>query len=208
MLQMNVWDNALKIKWNLQVVYGAAQEENKLVFLAELSHFFASNTEPMIVGDGFNIIRYSNENSTLNGVHRYTPLFNSIIQFYELRELIMNGRMFTWSNNQENPVFEKLDRVLVTKEWEDLFPQATVNRLPREVSDHNPLIVSTAKKESLPFIQFRFDLSWLKNPEFFALVEKIWNKPCRAKPLLIRYNRNLSCSNNFLKVGVSIFKES
>jgi len=32
MLQMNVWDNALKIKWNLQVVYGAAQEEKNCPF--------------------------------------------------------------------------------------------------------------------------------------------------------------------------------
>jgi hypothetical protein len=89
--------------------------------------------------------------------------------------------MDTWSNNQENPILEKLDRVLVTKEWENLFPQACVDRLPREVSDHNPLIVSTGKKENLPFIQFKFDLNWFKNPEFFTLVKKIWEKPCGAK---------------------------
>ena len=82
----------------------------KLPFLAELSHFCASNSEPMIVGGDFNIIRYIKEKNSLDGVHRHTPLFNDLIRFYELRELIMAGGMFTWSNNQENPVLEKLDK--------------------------------------------------------------------------------------------------
>jgi len=43
MLKMNLWDKVLKIKWNLLTVYGAAQEENKLSFLSELSHFCASS---------------------------------------------------------------------------------------------------------------------------------------------------------------------
>ena len=39
MLQMNLWDKVNKIKWNLLIVYGAAQEEHKLEFLAELLLF-------------------------------------------------------------------------------------------------------------------------------------------------------------------------
>ena len=61
MLQMNFWDKFLKIKWNLLVVYGAAQEENKISVLVELSRYCASNSDPMIVGGDFNIIRYSKE---------------------------------------------------------------------------------------------------------------------------------------------------
>jgi hypothetical protein len=86
MLQLNLWDKVFKTKWNLLVVYGAAQDDKKLLFLAELSHFCASNSNPMIVGGDFNIIRYSNEKSSLDGVHRHTPLFNALIHFYELRE--------------------------------------------------------------------------------------------------------------------------
>jgi hypothetical protein len=64
----------------------------------------------------------------MSGVHRHTQLFNSLIQFYELRELVMNGGLFTWSNNQDPPILEKLDRVLVNKEWEDCFPQVIVQK--------------------------------------------------------------------------------
>ena len=51
----------LKIKWNVLVVYGAAQDENKIIFLAELSRFCASNSEPMVIGGDFNIIRNPSE---------------------------------------------------------------------------------------------------------------------------------------------------
>jgi endonuclease/exonuclease/phosphatase family metal-dependent hydrolase len=50
----------------------------------------------------------------------------------------MTGGLFTWTNNQTPPVLDKLDRILMSKEWEDIFPQAIVKRLPREISDHNP----------------------------------------------------------------------
>lgn len=113
MLQMNLSDKELKTKWNLLVVYGAAQEENKIKFLAELSYFCASNVEPILIGGDFNTIRYSYEKNTDAGVHRHTPLFNSLIHFYELREINMSGGLYTWCNNQENPIMEKLDRILV-----------------------------------------------------------------------------------------------
>ena len=96
----------------------------------------------------------------------------------------MNGGMFTWSNNQDPPTLVKLDRILVTKEQEDIFPQAVVRRLLSEVSYHNPLIVTSGKCDGLPHIQFKFDLNQLQNPNFFVLVEKIWSKPCRAKTAL------------------------
>ena len=46
----------------------------------------------------------------------------TLINFHELREIVMTGGLYTWSNNQENPILEKLDRILASKEWEDIFP--------------------------------------------------------------------------------------
>lgn len=71
----------------------------------------------------------------------------------------MCGGLFTWSNNQENPIMENLDRILITKEWEVLFPQIVVNKLPREISNHNPLIIYAGKSNDFSFIQFKFDMN-------------------------------------------------
>lgn len=190
------------------VVYGAAHEEDKLCFLSELSHFCASSSEPILIGGDFNIIRYANERNKKSGIHRHSRIFNTLISFHELRELDMSGGVFTWSNNQENPTLEKLDRLLISKDWEDLFPLAMVKKLPREVSDHNPLIILTNSKSPTKTIQFRFELGWLKNPDFFIQVEKIWNKPCRAKTTLDKIQQKLKLLKQYFKGWVLMFKVS
>jgi hypothetical protein len=135
----------------------------------------------------------------LGGRHSYSDTFNTLIHFYELREIIMSGGLYTWSNNQDNPTLEKLDRILVSKEWEDIFPNVIVKKLPRKVSDHNPLIVSTTSFKPPSVIQFRFETSWISNPDFLPLVEKIWSKPCRAKSALDKIQQKLKLFKQFFK---------
>jgi hypothetical protein len=84
----------------------------------------------------------------------------------------------------DNPTLEKLDGILVSKEWENLFPNTLISKLPREVSDHNPLILSTVPAKPTKIIHFRFELGWLSNPKFLPIVEKIWARPCRDKTAL------------------------
>jgi hypothetical protein len=129
MLQLNLWDKQNQVKWNLLVVYGAAQEENKIKFLSELSPLCSSNSEPLLIGGDFNLIRYAKERNSNTGVHRHTGLFNSLIHMYELTELTMTGGLFTWSNNQEFPILEKLHRILTTKDWEDIFRLALIKKI-------------------------------------------------------------------------------
>jgi len=43
-------------------------------------------------------------------------------------------------------MYERLDRVLASTEWEEMFPLATVDALTREISDHTPLLLTTAEK--------------------------------------------------------------
>jgi len=92
-------------------------------FLTELSSFCSNNTDPVLIGGDFNIIRFSYERNRQCGVQRFSDLFNTLINFHELREIEMSGGTYTWSNNQEDPILEKLDRILMSKDWEDLFPK-------------------------------------------------------------------------------------
>ena len=45
-------------------------------------------------------------------------LFNAVIDSFDLREIDLTGRQFTWANSLSIPTYEKLDRVLMTTEWE------------------------------------------------------------------------------------------
>jgi hypothetical protein len=90
--------------------------------------------------------------------------FNSIIQNLNLREIHMGGGKYTWTNKQKHPTLEKLDRILMSPEWEDMFPLVAVRKLVRDVSDHNPLLLSSDPLKKTPPHQreFRFELSWLR----------------------------------------------
>jgi endonuclease/exonuclease/phosphatase family metal-dependent hydrolase len=41
--------------------------------------------------------------------------------------------------------YEKLDRILVTIDWEQKFSLASVQVLTREISDHTPLLLDSGK---------------------------------------------------------------
>lgn len=45
---------------------------------------------------------------------KWSSLFNTIIDLHSLIKLQLVNRLFTWSNNRRDPMFEKLDRFLVS----------------------------------------------------------------------------------------------
>jgi hypothetical protein len=100
---------------------GSPQEENKAAFLAELASYCAKSKVPYLTGGDFNIMRFTWEKNRIFHPNKFSATFNSIIHVYELRDLHISGDIFTWSNNQLNLTLEKLDRILISKEWESLF---------------------------------------------------------------------------------------
>ena len=61
--------------------------------------------------------------------------------------------------------------------------------LPRElldhnplilILDHNPLILTTQNNVPLTKLSFKFELAWLKNPDFIPTVKRLWERPCYA----------------------------
>jgi hypothetical protein len=44
---------------------------------------------------------------------RWTSVFNVVIDSFDLREIDLSGRQFSWVNSLPNPTYEKLDRVLM-----------------------------------------------------------------------------------------------
>jgi hypothetical protein len=81
------------------------------------------------VGGDYNILWHLSEKNNTNYDARWSFLFNAVMDGLNLRELEMSGRKFTWANNLASSTFEKLDRILVTTEWEKKFHLATVRAL-------------------------------------------------------------------------------
>jgi hypothetical protein len=70
----------------------------------------------MLVGGDFNIIRRKEEKNNDNFNTRWPIIFNAIIQSFNLREIALSGRQYTWANRRDNPTYEKLDRTLASVE--------------------------------------------------------------------------------------------
>ena len=106
---------------------------------------------------------------------KWPTLFNAVIESLDLKKIVMSGRQYTWAGPGDNLTFEKLDRVLVSTDWEDKFPLSTVEARDRNISDHTPLVLntgaSTHQTEQRPF---KFERGWLIRDGFYDVVANIW----------------------------------
>jgi exonuclease III len=156
--------------------YGAAQEHEKNNFLCELSSFCHKSKHPRLLGGDFDIIRRDEEKNT-PGVNKWSSLFNAIIDHNSLIELNLVDRLYTWSNNRDDPTFEKLDRFLVSPEWDLTYHDTCVRGLNRTFSDHVPLCLSSDTR-IYNKRDFKYELCWKHRPDFGQIV-----KECRSKPV-------------------------
>nr|CAD1824258.1 unnamed protein product [Ananas comosus var. bracteatus] len=86
----------------------------------------------------------------------------------------MGNQNYTWSNMQSNPTLAKLDRFLISTDWDQLFPLTKVLAMPRITSDHSPILLSTSDRKVRRL--FRFEEVWLSREDFCALVPVWWTE--------------------------------
>jgi hypothetical protein len=158
----------------------------------------------MLIGGDFNILRKESDKNKLGGTNKWSSLFNSIIDIHDLMEL--SGRLFTWSNNRNPPTYEKLDRFLVSLEWDLHFNNVNVSGLSRSFSDHVPLCLKT--DFTPPIVRdFRYELYWRLRPDFRILVENNWALSVRGKKSIEIWKEKTKCLKKLLK-GWNINVES
>jgi hypothetical protein len=163
-------------KWALVAVYGPAQIPQKEQFLTELVHMMSHERLPILMGGDFNILRHTHEKHKESFEGRWPFLFNYVIDGLNIRELQMSSRRFTWANSLPNPMYEKLDRILISTEWELNNPLLMVVALPRVIFDHIPLLIDSGQpslSNNVPM--FKFELGWLLRDGFMDMVREVWN---------------------------------
>jgi hypothetical protein len=71
------------------------------------------------------------------------------------------SKSFTWSNNQDKPIMATLDRILASTDSDRKYPLANITILPKEVSDHNPLMIKFSNRKQVKDPMFRHVKWWL-----------------------------------------------
>jgi hypothetical protein len=127
--------------WWFTRVYGPQKDVDKRAFLQELQDIRDLHVGPWLVGGDFNLILDPADKSR-GCLHRsMMARFIRALLALEFKELYLNGRRFTWSNEREQPTLEKLDRVFSTVDWEELYPDAFLSAMSTGPSDHYPLVL-------------------------------------------------------------------
>jgi hypothetical protein len=184
-------DKKTGFSWRLFVVYGSPYDEGKQAFLTELDSVMAHWQGPTIIASDFNLVRFSTDKS--NGIinHKWADLFNNWVSTWSLIELDPSNKKFTWSNNQENLVMAKIDRVFISTDWEVVFPLANVKASDRPPSGHNPLLLNAGDNAHFGKKKFRFEKWWLEREDFRGVVCKAWNETCRETNAMDRWKFKL-----------------
>ncbi|KAK2373901.1 hypothetical protein QL285_074903 [Trifolium repens] len=103
--------------------------------------------------------------------------FRQAVSDCDLSDIPIEGHPFTWIKSQGTPhvIEERLDRAMASTSWLQLFPHVRLSNLLASHSDHSPILL-----QCKPIIRtrithsFRFENSWLKEPDLEEVVIEGW----------------------------------
>ncbi|KAI8027556.1 hypothetical protein LOK49_LG02G02515 [Camellia lanceoleosa] len=94
-----------------------------------------------------------------------------------LIELPTQGMWYTWSNDRSdsNIIYELLDRVLVSSDWFEKFPNASLMVLPIQRLDYSPLVFDMDMVVQQSKCIKRFEAIWLMDDTLKHIVPRAWS---------------------------------
>jgi hypothetical protein len=111
--------------WVFEGVYGPNDDGDRRVLWDELAGLMSWWEMPWCIGGDFNVVRFPSERS---GDLSYSVAMAKILDFIFVQGLVdipLVGGQFTWSNNQEEQIWSRIDRFLLSPEWEEHYPEVT-----------------------------------------------------------------------------------
>lgn len=108
------------------------------------------------------------------GAGRERRAFREFLERSNLFDVSLSGRKFTWYK-YNGTCKSKLDRALINGFWADKWQDTLLRGLPRSISDHCAIILSTKEEDWGPR-PFRFINAWMSHPEFTEVVDRSWRE--------------------------------
>lgn len=116
----------------------------------------------------------SKDDGSVSFLDQHARAQGAILFFLKVKELYLNGRKYTWSNERQRPTLEKINHIFTSNCWEDLHPACLLTALGSAISYHCPLLLDLNADFRMGK-RFRFEVYWPKADEFFDTVEAAWH---------------------------------
>ncbi|XP_047257605.1 uncharacterized protein LOC124889670 [Capsicum annuum] len=126
-----------------------------------------------ICGD-FYICRFPSEKRDCNRNTLAMKEFSDFIEDMELIDLQLTGASYTWFKGDNHTTASRIDRILISTEWNNLFSNLKQTTFQRVTSDHVPIAFLCGQRE-WPKSYFKFENGWLYAEGFVDKVKEWWS---------------------------------
>ncbi|KAF7827294.1 ribonuclease H [Senna tora] len=182
-------ENQKKEKWGVIAVYANPHVSVRNGLWPVIEDICLNAPHPLVVAGDFNEIAESSEQrgGCSPDVNRCSK-FKEWINKCNLIDLKPEGPYFTWEGPKrpsQEKLFKRLDRVLCTPSWSNLFSEAATKCLTRTKSDHHPILLDTERIEGVAQNRpFRFEQCWLQHKGFTQFLSKEWDRSIDHQQML------------------------
>jgi hypothetical protein len=184
--------------FRITAVYRPARRLEKEAFLQHLRNIKPTTGSHWLLLGDFNLIYKASDKKNRNLNLRLMSRFRRALDFCELREMAVQNRKFTWSNECRHPNLVCLDRAFCNQPWELTFENCALNALSSSHSDHCPLLLTNPDAPRQP-TPFRFENFWSRLPGFQEVVASAWNAPTTHMKPFHRLGHKLHTTARALK---------
>ncbi|CAO2206826.1 unnamed protein product [Urochloa humidicola] len=183
------------VEWCLTAVYGPQEDNEKLQFLGELRWIQQSVTDKWLLIGDFNMILQACDKSNSNLNRRLMGAFRNVIRDLELKELNLQGRKFTWTNDRTQT---RIDRAFCSSAWDLMMPNASLQALSSKVSDHCALLI-TGGATVQQYKGFRFEAFWPRLQGYTETVVAAWSRSSQVCNPFLRLHIKLQRTSKALR---------
>jgi len=120
------------------------------------------------------VCRFDYEKFNCHRRTRAMENFSETILDLGLMDLPLRGAQYTWSRGTGLLQASRIDRFLISSEWNDSFKTIKQVALPRVISDHKPLMLECGEWDSSSSY-FKFENMWLQAEGFLDSVKNWWS---------------------------------
>lgn len=162
--------------FKLTAVYGPSRSVDKPSFLHHLRRLKPDDDAKWLVMGDFNLIYRARDKNNNNLNLRLMRRFRATLDHCALKEINLQNRKYTWTNERPRPTMARLDKVFCNAGWDLSFADHTLHALSSTHSDHCPLLLCKPAGPRRP-TPFRFENFWTRIPGFMNVVQEAWSKP-------------------------------